>query len=275
MTAIPARMAWTALSGSRTGSVHVRDELPLQDAVRTWCDGDRAIAAVADGHGHHVHFRSDTGAGLATDAAIDEVARRLPELTAAPDAEATTKIASEVAAAIVATWVRSVERHVADHPFAPGDHAAADPLIAYGTTLLASAVCGEHVVFWQIGDGDSVLVGPDDVASQPLPEDPQLDGPFTTSLCQRDPLSSLRTAVVPAAEVRLVFLCTDGFGRPQADPDWWRQTGTQLAGFGREHGWDWVAQQLPGWLEEPAQVGGDDTTMAILATVTVDSPAAD
>ena len=26
-----------------------------------------------------------------------------------------------------------------------------------------------------------------------------------------------------------------------------------------------MAEQLPGWLEEPAQVGGDDTTLAILA----------
>ena len=64
----------------------------------------------------------------------------------------------------------------------------------------------------------------------------------------------------------LAFQCTDGFGSSRVDATgWWQQTGEELVRFGREHGLGWVAEQLPGWLVEPAQVGGDDTTLAILS----------
>ena len=39
---------WTVLSGTQIGSVHVRDGRPIQDAVRTWAEGDAAVVAVAD-----------------------------------------------------------------------------------------------------------------------------------------------------------------------------------------------------------------------------------
>ena len=76
---------WTTLSGSSIGSVHVRDSLPLQDAVLTWNDpgSGHAVVAVADGHGHKLHFRSDTGAALAVVSAVEELRRILPQLAQA------------------------------------------------------------------------------------------------------------------------------------------------------------------------------------------------
>lgn len=278
---------WTALSASTIGSVHVRDELPLQDAVLTWTDATagQAVLAVADGHGHKLHFRSDTGAALAVISAVEEFRRALPELAeiaATPDSmdplnrldpvrvEVGQRMLHRVAEALVATWVDKVTHHLAAHPYDEAEvatGAADDPLRAYGTTILATAAVGDLLAFLQIGDGDSVVVSAAGEASRPLPEDPALDGLHTHSLCQPEPLRALRIAVLDArsADVALTFLCTDGFGRPRVDAaGWWRETGQQLLDFSRERGLTWVKEQLPDWLAEPARVGGDDTTMALL-----------
>lgn len=267
---------WTTLSGSTIGSHHRRTGRPLQDAVHTWCDGGQAVLAVADGHGHEDHFRSDTGAALAVVSAVEELRRLLPEVAEldGPDTrEAIEQRLQTAGAAILATWRDKIAHHREAHPFTEvevADHGAAlDPVRAYGTTLLAAALTGDLLVFLQVGDGDSVAVGTDGAATRPLPEDPDLDGVRTSSLCQPDPLASLRTGVLDASEVALVYLCTDGFGTARVDADWWSQTGAQLVQFTRERGIGWVEEQLPSWLEEPASIGGDDTTMALLVRTTI------
>jgi hypothetical protein len=265
-TVEPVPPAWTTLSAIRIGSVHLRDDRPLQDAVLTWRSSDRAVVAVADGHGHRTHFRSETGAALAVVSAVEELRRRLPDLAACADPDAAGAVAAEAGAALVASWRDKVGHHLAANPYDSLDGVGpADLLLPYGSTVLATAAAGDFVVFVQLGDGESVVVHPDRTVRRPLPVDPDLEGPFTSSLCQADPLRSLRSAAVPAADVALAFLCTDGFANPQAEADWWQRTGDQLVEFGRTRGWAWVGDQLDGWLEEPARVGGDDTTLAILA----------
>ncbi|WP_188113405.1 protein phosphatase 2C domain-containing protein [Nocardioides humilatus] len=260
--------SWVVLSGSTIGSVHVRDHLPLQDSIHTWTNGVQAVVAVADGHGHRAHFRSDTGSALATVSAVEELRRVLGDLT---DPETAADVVATAAAAIVDTWVAKVEHHIEANPYDGSDdrQAAAlhDPLRPYGTTILAAAVTGDLLVVLQIGDGDSVIVTDQGEAMRAVPDDPQLDGLHTSSLCEPDPLSALRTAVIDTRveDVALAFLCTDGFGTSRVDAEgWWRQTGEQLVDFGRTRGLDWMRDQLPGWLEEPAQIGGDDTSMVII-----------
>lgn len=266
---------WTTLSGTTIGSVHVRDQLPLQDAVLSWSDYEagQAVIAVADGHGHKLHFRSDTGAALAVICAVEELRRILAELAKVGDGadhDAALDLVRAAGAALVDNWVAKVEHHIEAHPYSPAEDelgASADPLRAYGSTILATAAVGDLVVFLQIGDGDSVLVSAAGDASRPLPEDPDLDGLHTSSLCQVRPVDALRVAVVDARvdDVALVFLCTDGFGRSRVDADgWWRQTGEQLLDFSRSRGLVWVREQLPEWLAEPAKIGGDDTTLALM-----------
>jgi hypothetical protein len=275
------KTSWTTLSGTSIGSVHVRDRLPLQDAVHTWTDpaAGHAVVAVADGHGHKLHFRSDTGAALAVVSAVEELRRilaPLADLAEQGDLDGADELVRTAAAGLVDTWTAKVEHHLAAHPYSEAEDelgASADPLRAYGSTILATAAIGTLVVLLQIGDGDSVLVSARGEASRPLPEDPDLDGLHTSSLCQPRPLDALRVAVVdPGVEdVALVFLCTDGFGRARVDSDgWWRQTGEQLLEFSRSRGLNWIHEQLPEWLAEPAQIGGDDTTMALLVRSDVD-----
>lgn len=275
---IPGSPLWTVTEASRLGSVHQRDHRPLQDSARAWSEGPNAVIAVADGHGHSLHFRSHVGADLATDRAVAALTAVLPGWT---DVERARAELPGVAAAVVSAWTNAVLDHLAGEPFAPGDPvdiaSATGPLQPYGTTLLGLGA-NEHVLAaFQIGDGDTVAVHGDGTAFRPIPEDPALDGVHTPSLCQPDPMSALRLAVLdPAADdVVLAFVCTDGFGGSRVDSDgWWRETGTQLLEFARDRGLPWVAEQLPGWLEEPALVGGDDTSLALLAAAALDAPAA-
>lgn len=258
---------WRVTSASRLGSLHARDHRPLQDAARTWADEHAAAVAVADGHGHRLHFRSDVGATLATACALavaTEAVRSWPDV-------ATARAGLPGAAArVVADWVRAVEAHVAAVPFAPGD--AVDTttttgrLRPYGTTLLVAVATERFVAVFQVGDGDIVVVRHRGEALRPLPDDPEGDGVHTASLCQPDPLRSLRHTVLDLADddVALVYLNTDGFSGPQLDADWWRDTGARLVELAEQQGFDRLAEELPGWLVEPALVGGDDTTMALV-----------
>lgn len=267
---------WTALSGTQIGSVHVRDGLPLQDAHAVRVDGGTAYAAVADGHGHHLHFRSDVGSALAVELGLELLGSALPRLTGVTETRSALR---HVGADLVERWTAAVYDHIQQHPFDAEESALVTGsdrehlTRPYGTTVLAM-VATDHVVgVLQIGDGDAVVVTGAGQALRPVPDDPDLDGTRTTSLCQADPLESLRVgALDPAAEeIVLGYLCTDGFSTSRVDRDgWWQQTGAELVSFAREHGFTWIAERLPGWLEEPARIGGDDTTLALLARADLD-----
>ncbi|WP_141014030.1 PP2C family serine/threonine-protein phosphatase [Nocardioides sambongensis] len=265
---VPVR--WSVAAHSARGSAHVRSGQPLQDAWSTWADPDGAAAviAVADGHGDQAHFRSDTGAQLAVHCAGLVARRHLALLADSPTPGDAEDAVRTIAARTVAAWVVEVDRHRAAHPHPdPGPAPPERRLLPYGTTLLVAVASGHLLGLWQVGDGDAVAVGPDGRATRPLDRG-EPHGVRTPSLCQPDPLTALRVAVLDRRRtpIDLVFCCTDGFGGPRVDPDWWRRTGDQLVGFVRERGTGWVRDQLPTWLAEPAEVGGDDTTLALMCS---------
>lgn len=263
-------MSWTVLSGSRIGLQHTRTGLPLQDAHATWADDRHAVVAVADGHGHHLHFRSDVGATFAVETVLELLRVALPSFT---DPATTEEALARVGADLVERWTTAVLDHAATHPPTAREEAYAggSPTRPYGTTVLALAASDTTLAALQIGDGDLVVVTASGSALRPLPEDPDLDGVHTSSLCQPRPLDSLRVAALPLdgdEPVGLGFVVTDGFGKARVGHDWWRQTGEELLGFAREHDYPWIAERLDDWLDEPARVGGDDTTLALLGRTT-------
>lgn len=261
---------WGVAAATTIGSFHVREHLPHQDSVATWArpDGRCAAVVVADGHGHRAHFRSDVGADLATSLTLDLLRRALETgPTPAPDPV-------EVAVEAIAAWRVAVLDHVDAHPLR-SDASPRGPLVPYGTTLLAVALTPTHLLALQVGDGDVVVVRPDGSARRPVPDDPSLDGVRTTSLCQPDPVAALRTARLDLAEhpVALAYAATDGLGKARVDrgplagddATWWAETGRELAATAEAGGLDAVRARLPREVREPAEIGGDDTTIAVLA----------
>jgi serine/threonine protein phosphatase PrpC len=255
--------AWRAVSASRRGSAH-GEGVPNQDAVRVEraasAGGDVWVVAVADGHGGARYVRSDVGARTAVDVAVRHVAEALS------DRDDPATVLREVVPGIVEEWRTQVAGDARDRPFTEDERARGSDgsATAYGATLLVAVVGGHGVAVAQVGDGDA-LVRSHGFATRPVPGDDRLVAGETTSLCLDSAAEDFRYAVVPdSAEPDLVLLSTDGYGNSFAQADWWHGLVDDVADFVVRSGFERVADELPGWLEESARVGGDDVSAVLL-----------
>jgi hypothetical protein len=284
----PRRTGWLVLTASERGASHAATKLPNQDSVVTEPAGpDGVVAAVADGHGHWRHVRSARGSRLAVGVGCEvgqELTDRL-EAGNAPDAQREAQpgeapAASQIAElvrdfvvpALVQRWRSAVLADVAAAPFTRAEQELRqdgdDPTIAYGSTLLLAVTWRQWLILAQIGDGDIVGVRADGGAMQPVPDDPQLDGRYTTSLCGPDARSDFRSAIVDVSQIPLVaiMLATDGYGNAQVADQWAGAFSWDLAEMLKERDEQWLAGQLPAWAARCASADGsaDDTSVALL-----------
>jgi hypothetical protein len=266
--------SWLALTATNRGATHQLHGLPNQDAIAVrQIQQDGLVAAVADGHGHHRHFRSARGSELAVAIACQaaaELAERLDDFEAASEIE--SDVLSTLVPAITSLWRAAVRDDLAEEPFTIAEEEARafadDALIAYGTTLLLAITWRNWLVLTQIGDGDIVCIRPDGRALLPVPGDPSLDGRQTTSLCGPRAELEFRAAVVNTAITPLlgVLLASDGYGNAQAAESWPDAVGSDLAEQIGDREPEWLAEQLPLWASHCASTDGsaDDTTIALL-----------
>ena len=266
--------AWQILTATRRGAQHDTLGLPNQDAV-AWCEiGPRAAAvAVADGHGHHRHFRSARGSQMAVTEACQAILEFTAGISGLVDSdEAEQQIHEVLVPAITERWRQAVSDDLVISPITPEEEslraAGDDAMIAYGTTLLVAAVWGDWLLMAQIGDGDILGIRSGAGALLPVPGDPLLDGRHTTSLCSPGAEGLFRAAAVNTADTELlaVMLATDGYGNAQATEEWEDAVSTDLAKLIGTHPPEWLASQLPVWAARCASADGsaDDTTIALL-----------
>ena len=280
---------WRALSAIATGSNHRSRDRPCQDALRVVAGGNDTppVVAVADGHGHLLHFRSQRGAALAVEAACGVIADNHEELAQIDDpTEFVNEARRVLIPALMTRWRREVRADLESSPveeselnrlgFAEGEWQRPDPssndsTLTYGTTLLFAAVIGPHLLMAQIGDGDIFAFSPDGATSTPVPGDPALDGSRTTSMCQANAADAFRLAVIDLriTTVGGVALATDGYGNSQVAEDWYQEVGDDLARYLRTRGIDWLDSHLQGWVDTCASTdgSGDDTTLVLLVPV--------
>ena len=269
-TAGDRRAGWHAVVGSARGAAHQLRGLPNQDAA-AWQDvpGGGIVVAIADGHGHARHFRSERGSKFGVKAGVSAArawARLLPVGT-----PISQEAANQLVEDVVAAWRELVAADLAADPLSDAQLAALPPgdppEIPYGATLLLGVLRPDVAVLAQIGDGEMLLILPDGRHLAPIPTDSRLDGTQTTSLCQPDAVSSFRIAVVnlTRSPVFAVFAATDGYGNAQAQADWQEGVATDLVRMGSEYGIDWIGGQLSNWaaLCASAQGSGDDATVAL------------
>jgi hypothetical protein len=265
------------LVATERGASHVEAGLPNQDAHCTaelvLSDGRGLVVAVADGHGHRRHFRSEQGSRFAVEVACKCTAAVAEVLKCAKGvAEVETMARNELVPAILEGWLRAVEDDISTSPFSPKENTqrAGDdkPQVAYGSTLLLAVSIGRWFLFVQIGDGDVVAVQHDGEVLLPVPADPNLDGHRTTSLCQEMARDAFRFGVVDGSlvDVRCALLATDGYGNSQIADPWPPGFGADLIAMLRDHDAAWIGEQLPGWVARCAssEGSGDDTTVALI-----------
>jgi Protein phosphatase 2C len=278
---------WRAVGSSVRGDSHRRSGAPNQDALALVSgEGGGVTVAIADGHGSSISFRSDFGSATAVDVAVRVTRAFADTFTADVSRDDLLRRArKDLPVQIVEEWSAAVrrdmdERGFEDRELAPLreagradalDELRVNPLIAYGATLLVVAEVGRCLLILQLGDGDVVAAYEGDPAAtaRPLPPDPRLIGNETTSLCLPTATKDFRVEVIDGNQVAmpsLVVVTTDGYVNSFVDDAAFLQVGADLIRHRRDHGLDWIAEQLPGWLQKASKLGsGDDITMGVLA----------
>lgn len=285
MASSDGRIQWRVIGDSTRGTSHVKTGLPNQDALSFYPpdtgEGPPSILAIADGHGSPQHFRSATGAQLAVQAATSLM---LSFAKLHPSAQDTVELktgASELPQHVVENWVASVAAHLAANPFQEEEftrlgegaeaearaEVSANPLIAYGATLLVTLITESYAVCMQVGDGDILWVDNAGKTWRPVPADPRLVANQTTSLCQPEAWKDFRLHVeAPLSQPpALVLISTDGYANSFRSDDDFLQIGADFLAMARTSGLAGVAKQLPGILHEASEKGsGDDVTFGIM-----------
>jgi serine/threonine protein phosphatase PrpC len=275
---------WRVVGHSVRGATHERAGVPNQDAIH-WLPESSAglplILAVADGHGSHKSFRSETGARLAVETAAQVINDFLLGQAQTESLSVTKRAAEEwLPAALTRRWLEAVSAHLAAHPLvadelklAPDIHgtsrsdAPSNPPVVYGTTILAAAVTTGFIIYLQLGDGEILTVSKEGAVTRPLSKDERLFANETTSLCSPDAWRDFRVCfqVVSNAPPSLILLCTDGYSNSFHDEQGFLKVGTDILDMIRADGLEMVNEHLASWLTESTYAGsGDDVTLGLI-----------
>lgn len=267
---------WRTLKASVRGAAHHRAGLPNQDAVRVArTDGGLSlIVALADGHGSAKSFRSQHGARSAVAVAL-KVCGNLFKLDNLSQKKRWAE--EQLPLELVRHWRERVEQSLARRPFHPEEldsldpvsrsQVEANPLLAYGSTLLGVIVAPTFILYVQLGDGDILTVSSNGEVERPLVKDERLIANETTSLCSNKAWNDVRVGfqTLAGAPPALILAATDGYANSFRDDANFRQVARDLWEMIRDGGVEAVQPNLKDWLNEASLQGsGDDITVGIL-----------
>ena len=280
---------WQIIACSERGASHIRHNLPNQDAIRSYLTPNGqppVVLAVADGHGSAKSFRSDVGASLAVDIAVELLREFLQNFSG--ESPSVIKNASEqqLPIRILVEWRKRVDRDFQDRPFTSAElerlameegtaagewiREGENYLRAYGATLITVAVAPEFALYLQLGDGEILVVsGATGEVSQPFPSDPELIANETWSLCLDVARASshfrVRFQLFNDEAPGLILLATDGYPNSFRSREGFMKVGPDLLEMLRTEGADVVTRDLPEWLREASSTGsGDDVTVGLI-----------
>lgn len=278
------KLQWQMIGKTVQGAAHARAELENQDAINHLSidKAGRVMAvAVSDGHGSAKCFRSRIGAQLAVEFA-PTVIHAFLEGSGGSELSALCRDSStELPKLLTCEWQERVRTHLEQQPIDGPDEetlqekagASAvqavheNPLLAYGTTLLAVAITESFILYLQLGDGEILTVSDLGDVGRPLPRDETLIANETTSLCLPDAAQRFRVRLEPLSDrpPALILLCTDGLPNSFAEEAGFHQVGTDLLKAARAEGLEQVEGQLETWLRQVSEQGsGDDMTVAVI-----------
>jgi len=189
---------------------------------------------------------------------------------------------NQLPAAIVRAWKSCVEADMAADPLTALERTqfvaqygasswnamTANPLTAYGATLLIAVATKTFLLVAQIGDGDIVTVSSRGCPTRPFPADVRHFAGETTSLCLpiADQCFSVQVCPLRGERPALVLLSTDGYSNSYERDEDFLRVGADLFTILKEEGIEPVESQLTKWLEEVSRDGsGDDVTLGILS----------
>jgi hypothetical protein len=281
---------WQVIGKSVRGASHIRNRRPNQDSICWWPpsgQGPPLMLAVADGHGSQRYLRSHIGSKLAVQAASAVLQELWREHGGSPSLSTVKRVAEErLPQVLVRAWEDRVRAHLVRRPVQRGEwqvldcqagaeicsQIAENPLLVYGTTLVATLLTDRFLLHLQLGDGDILAVAEDgEVSRPPLPGDERLLGNQTTSLCSPNAWREIRQCFQPLASrpPALILLSTDGYANSFAGEEAFRAVGSDLLTMIRTDGLAPVNRQLTDWLKATSTAGsGDDITLGLICRAT-------
>jgi hypothetical protein len=274
---------WTALAGSVVGDLHIKKNLPNQDAIAFYRLPGRSSAfvmAVSDGHGSEKCPRSDIGSALAVNTAVKVfmdswslMKSRLDE-SAAVDrpsilASIERHIRKDITKQLVDTWISAVDAHSASVPFQL-EQTQANRLLAYGATLTIVFLCEHFSACMRLGDCEVLVVDRDSKVGRIEPRNEAQVGEDTDSLCmpnadKRFSVSFQASDDVSLDSNQLYLICSDGYEKAFESNAGFEQSAIDFAkmassGKGRET----IEQKMESWLREYSNYSGDDVSVGLL-----------
>lgn len=278
-------LEWRVLGQSVRGAAHYRSGLPNQDAIH-WLPasgvGPSIIVGVSDGHGSPKSFRSDIGSRLAVEQSAWLVQDLLDGQPDPTNLSAVKRTAEDyLPREIVRRWQQIVQEHLAENPFTKqeltlvaeqqGEEARLkveqNPLLAYGATILIVLATQDFILYFQLGDGDILVVNDDGEVNRPLPKDERLFANETTSLCRSEAWRDVRFRfqALYGPPPAIMLLATDGYANSYRDDADFMQIGKDMLSIIKQDGIATLRDNLETWLSETTAAGsGDDITLGIL-----------
>lgn len=274
---------WAAVASSIVGDLHIKKNLPNQDAIAYYKLPGSApafVMAVSDGHGSDKCPRSDVGSALAVNTAvkvfIDAWSVMQPKLDNTEDAEKTLALLNierhvrkDITKQLVDNWISAVENHASSIPF----HAEQDltkRLLAYGATLTVIFLCKHFTVCMRLGDCEVLIVDSDMRVNRIAPRNKENVGEDTDSLCmpnadKRFSVSFHGSGDPDNRHGKLYLVCSDGYEKAFESNTGFEKSAIDFAklvssGKGRET----VEHELESWLREYSNYSGDDVSVGLL-----------
>lgn len=159
------------------------------------------------------------------------------------------------------------DREIEKLPKRPTVSSYDSTLIKYGATLMAVLATPTFLLFFQLGDGDIIIVEENEVVQRPIPRDERHIANETTSLCMPNAWNNMYVVFWPleGKNTKLVMLSTDGYSNSFVSEGAFNQAGVDYMRLIKEQGWDFVKSKLGEWLSEVSEFGsGDDISVGIL-----------
>lgn len=277
------RKAYASTAGASRGTV----PRPNQDSVRVVVRGPASpegdwsavVLAVADGHGGSPHVRSDRGSRYAVESAVRVFETSL--LGQEGRWSPSTAFTQSLARKILDQWIEAVNSDLASNALtieeldAPAANQYASrtlplreqPLLAYGTTIMVVAVnaFGDWLAL-QVGDGDIVRIGSNDVCTRVGRVAKGISSNATESLCERRLDVFRHNQGFGDREAVAFVLLSDGVRNSWADETEFLGFQTHVARVVSRETEPTASTKLLDWATKMASDGaGDDTTIACVA----------
>ncbi len=284
---------WLVYSKSVKGALHSRTGYSNQDSIR-WKQSsisNTIVMSVADGHGSDIHFRSKIGSQIAVKTAVETLFELFHNQPIEINNVSQVKdiIRYSIPRLLVHNWMDRVQYHVQKHPFSTNDidlvlkkkgplileKIINNPRIAYGSTLLTAVMTKNYFIFFQIGDGN-ILIVDNNKNVRNLFSNKNSDSDdkssiesivHTESLCMDNSWLEFKTKIFDfhALKPKLILLSTDGYCNSFNNESGFLKIGLDYLSLLEEFGYSYLSENLYDILRQTSLEGsGDDITIGFI-----------